>query len=199
MDVRAELSRKLSAKELMLSNCSVGEDSWESLGLQGDPTSPSWRKSVLNIHWKDWGWNWNSNILATWCEELTHLKRPWFWEWLKAGGEGDDRGWDGWMASLTQWTRVRVNSGSWWWTEKPGVLRSMGSQKVGHDWETELNWTEHIKENLAFLCALSSGTEDIHAAGQPSPSSFSRALPLPKLQLWAVKHQFPTPSPSPGT
>ena len=68
----------------------------------GDPTSPS-RKSVLNIHWKDWCWSWNSNTLATWCKELNHGKRPWCWEKLKVGGEGDDRGWDGWMASPTQW------------------------------------------------------------------------------------------------
>ena len=70
---------KLSTKESILLKCGVGEDSWESLGLQGDPTSPSWRKSVLNIHWKDWCWTWNSNTLATWWEELTHLKRPWCW------------------------------------------------------------------------------------------------------------------------
>ena len=76
--------------------------------------------------------------LATWCEELTHLKRPWGWERLRAG-EGDDRGWDGWMASPTQWTWFWVNSVSWWWTGRPGVLRLMGSQKVGHDWATELN------------------------------------------------------------
>ena len=69
----------------------------------------------------------------------THWKRPWCWERLKAG-EGDDRGWDGWMASPTQWTWVWVDSGSWWWTGKPGVLRFMGSQKVGHDWVTELYW-----------------------------------------------------------
>ena len=116
----------------------VGEDSWESLGVQGDPTSPSWRRLVLNVHWKDWCWSWNSNILATSWEELTHWKRPWCWEILKAGGEGDDRGWDGWMASLTQWTWVWVNSESWWWSGKPGVLKPMGSQKVGHDWATEL-------------------------------------------------------------
>ena len=79
------------------------------------------------------------NTLATWCEELTHLKRPWCWERLKAGGEVDDRGWDGWMASLTQWTWVWVNSGSWWWTGRPGVLQSMVSQRVRHDWVTELN------------------------------------------------------------
>ena len=60
-------------------------------------------------------------VLATWCEELTHWKRPWCWARLKAGGEGDDRGWDDWMAPQTQWTWVWVNSGSWWWTGKPGV------------------------------------------------------------------------------
>ena len=59
---------------------------------------------------------------------------------IGAGGEGDDRGWDGWMASLTQWTWVWVNSGSWWWTGRPGMLRFMGSQRVGHDWVIELNW-----------------------------------------------------------
>ena len=66
----------------------------------------------------------------------------WCWEGLGAGGEGDDGGWDGWMASLTWWTWVWVNSGSWWWTGRPGVLQFMGSQIVGHDWVTELNWTE---------------------------------------------------------
>ena len=100
----------------------VGEDSWESLGLQRDLTSPSWRRSVLGVHWKDWCWSWSSNTLATWCEELTHLKRPWCWERLREGGEGDDRGWDSWMASPTQWTWVWVNCGSWWWTGKPGAV-----------------------------------------------------------------------------
>ena len=77
----------------MLLNCGVGEDSWESPGLQGDQTSPSERKSVLNIHWKDWCWKWSSNSLATWCEELTHWKRPWCWERLKAGEEDDRMRW----------------------------------------------------------------------------------------------------------
>ena len=123
----------------MLLNWGVGEDSWECLGLQGDPTSPSWRRSVLGVHWKDWCWSWNSNTLATWCKELTHWKRPWCWERLGAG-EGDDRGWDGRMVSPTQWTWVWVDSGSWWWTGRPGVLLFMGSQRVGHNWETELTW-----------------------------------------------------------
>ena len=93
-----------------------------------------------NQSWKDWCWSWNSNTLVTWCEELTHWKRPWSWERLKAGGEGDDRGWDGWMASPTQWTWVFVSSRSWWWTGKPDILQSMGSQRVGHEWATELSW-----------------------------------------------------------
>ena len=75
--------------------------------------------------------------LAIWWEELTHWKRPWCSERLKAGGEGNDRGWDGWMASPTQWTWVWASSGSWWRTGKPGVLQSMGSQRVGQDWATE--------------------------------------------------------------
>ena len=72
---------------------------------------------------------------------LMHLKRPWCWERLKAG-EGANRGWDGWMASLTQWAWVWVNSGSWWWTGRPGVLWFMKSQRVGHDRATGLDWTE---------------------------------------------------------
>ena len=92
----------------------LGEDFWESLGQKGHPASPSWRKSVLTIHWKNWCWSWNLNTLVTWCKELTQLKRPWCWERLRAGGEGDDRGWDGWMASPIQWTWVWASSRSWW-------------------------------------------------------------------------------------
>ena len=116
----------------------TGEDSWEFLGQKRDQTSQSQRKSTLNIHWKDWCWSWSSNILATWCQELIHWKRPWCWEILKAGGEGDDRGRNGWIASLTQWTWVWASSGSWWWTGKPNMLQSMGLQS-----QTQLsNWTE---------------------------------------------------------
>ena len=122
-----------------------GEDSWESLGLQGDPTSPSPKKSILNIHWKDWCWSWNANSLATWCEELNHWKNPWWWENLKAG-EGNDRRGDCWMASQT-W--VWVNSGSWWWTRRCGVLQSIGSQRVGHDWAT--NWTNWSNIGLSHI------------------------------------------------
>ena len=91
--------------------------------------------------------------LATWCEELSHLKRPWCWKRLNSGREGDYRGWDGWMASPTWWTWVWVSSGSWWWTGKPGVLQSMGSQRVGHD----SDWTElrFFVFPLGFRCSLS--------------------------------------------
>ena len=78
--------------------------------------------------------------LATWCEELTHLKKLWCSEGLGARGEGDDWGWDGWMASLTRWTRVWVNSGSCWWTGRPGMLRFMGLQRVRYDWATSLSF-----------------------------------------------------------
>ena len=156
MDVRVGLWRKLSAEELMLFNCGIGEDSWESLGLQGDPTSPSIRRSVLGVLWKDWCWSWNSSTLATSCKELTHWKIPWCWEGLGAGGEGDDRGWDCWMTSSTRWTWVWVNSGNWWWTERPGVLQFMGSKRVGHDWVTELNWTVcHRVKTSSFLQLVS--------------------------------------------
>ena len=132
----------------MLLNCGVGEGSWKSIGQQGDKTSQPSRKSTLNIHWKDWCWS--SNTLATWCTESLHWywERPWYWERLRAGGKEDDRGWDGWMASPTQWTWVWVSSGSWWWTGRPGVLQSMRSQRVGHDWPTELNWTEPLPWHL---------------------------------------------------
>ena len=152
MDVRIGLWRELSTEKWMLLNYGVGEDSWESLGLQGDPTSPSYRRSVMGVHWTGWCWSWNSSTLATSCEELTHWKRPWCWEGLGAG-EGDNWGWDGWMASLTRWAWVWVNSGSWWWTGGPGVLPFMGSQRVGHDWATELNWTEY-KWNYALFFLL---------------------------------------------
>ena len=114
------------------------------------PVHPGW--SVLGVHWKDWCWSWNSNALAIWWEELTLLKRPWCWESLRAGGEGDDREWDGWKASLTQWTWVWVKSGSWWWTGRPGVLRFMGSQRVGHYWATELNWTLLFSVSCVLCC-----------------------------------------------
>ena len=120
---------------------------WRRL-LRAPQTARSSNQSILKemgpgCSRKDWCWSWNSNTLATWCEELTHWKRPWCWERLRAGEEGDDGGWDGWMESPTQWTWVWVNSRSWWWTGRPGVLQSMALQRVGHNWVTELNCKKH--------------------------------------------------------
>ena len=135
MDVRVGLWRKLSAEELMV---------W-TVVLEKTLESPLDYKEVQPVHpkgdqsWVFTGcWSWKSNTLATWHEELTHWKRLWCWKGLGAGGEGDDRGWDGWMASPTQWTWVWVNSGSWWWTGRLGMLQFMGSQRVGHDRATSL-------------------------------------------------------------
>ena len=124
----------------MLLNCGIREGPCESLEMQRDQTSQSYRKSTLNIHWKDWCWSWSSNTLATWCEKLTHWKRSWHWARLRAGGEGDDRGLDGWMASSTRGTWVWASSRSWWWTKKPAVLQSMGLQRVEYDRATEVNF-----------------------------------------------------------
>ena len=117
--------------------CGAGEVSWESLGQQRDQTSQYSRKLTLNIHWKNWCWSWSSNTLATWLEEPTNWKRPWCRERLRAWGEVGDRGWDSWMASSIQWTWTWANSGTWWGTGRPGMLQSMGLQRMGHDLATE--------------------------------------------------------------
>ena len=112
--------------------------------------SPLNCREIQPVHPKDQSWVFigrtdveaETSILWPPCEELTHLKRPWCWERLRAGREGDDWGSDDWMASLTQWTWVWVDSGSWWWTGRPGVLQLIESQRVGHDWATKLNWIE---------------------------------------------------------
>ena len=98
----------------------------------------------------DWCWRWSSNTLATWWEELTHWKRSWCWERLRAGGEVDDRGWDGWMASLTQWTWIWTNSKRQWRTEEPGVLQSMRLRQLGtwlSDWISTMGTSYNQKVN----------------------------------------------------
>ena len=105
-------------------------------------------------------WSWNSNTLATWCKKLTHLKRPWCWERLKAGGDRDNREWDGWMESLTQWAWIWVNSRSWWWTGRPGVLQSMGSQRVRQDW---LNWLTDWTDNYSKKAEVHTYTHQLRA------------------------------------
>ena len=120
----------------MLLNCGVEKALESPLDCkESQPVHSKWVQSWVFIGRTDVE---TETPLATWCEELTHLRRPWCWERLRAGGEQDDRGWDGWMASLTQWTWVWVDSSSWWWIGRPGMLQFMESQRVGHDWTTEL-------------------------------------------------------------
>ena len=138
----------------MFLNCAVAKDSRVSLGQQGDQTSQSQRKSVLNFHWKDWCWSWNSNTFTTWCEELTHYKRLWCWARLKTGRKGDDREWDGWMALLTQWTWVWACSRSWRFTGRPGMLQSMGSQRDGQDWMELRILYNFVKYNFINIFVL---------------------------------------------
>ena len=130
----------------MLLNCGAGEDSWESLGLEGRRSNQSiLKKIVLGVHWKDWCWSWNSN---TWPHDT---KNQLIWKDPDFGKiEGRRRGQQRmrWLNGITQqWTWVWVNSQCRWWTGKPGVLRFMGSQRVGHDWDwIELNQTESFQE-----------------------------------------------------
>ena len=144
------------------------------------------KESVLNIHWKDWCWGWSSNTVPTRWEELTHWKRPWCWERLKTGEEGDNRGWDGWMASPTRWTWVWASSGSWQWTGKPGVLQSMGSQS-----RTQLrDWTElYHKEGWApknwcfWIMVLEKTWESLGLPGPVNPKGISPEYSLEGLML----------------
>ena len=127
-------------------------------------------------------WSRNSNILATWYKELTHWKRPWCWERLKVGWDGDGRGWDGWMASPAWWTWVWVNSGSWWWTGKPGVLQSMGSQRVGHDWV--LNWTEEVEGRVGGDRTRSFFCFSLNSFSVLTTSTFQPSSEYRRLLLW---------------
>ena len=148
--MRVGLRRKLSTEELMLLNCGVGEDlrvPWTARRSNQSilkEISPGCLLEGLMLKLK-------LQYFGHLMEELTHWKRLWSWEGLGAGGEGDNWEWDGWMASPTRWTRVWVNSESWWWTGRPGVLWFLGLQRVGHDWATELSWTEVKIMNVVSL------------------------------------------------
>ena len=124
----------------MFLNSAVGEDSWESAldCKEIQPVHPKGSQSWTFIGRTDA----TAETPILWPPDAKnwHLKRPWCWERLKAGEEGDEKGWDAWMASPTQWIWVWINSGSWWWTGRPGMLQSMRSQRVRHNWVTELNW-----------------------------------------------------------
>ena len=109
-------------------------------------------------------------------QKVTHWKRPWCWEGLGAGGKGDDRGWDGLMASPTRWTWVWVNSGSWWWTGRPGVLWFMGSQRVRHKWVTKLNWKEISSVGVRTCCYSSISSSWIPSWEASQVNSFIHSL-----------------------
>ena len=138
----------------MLLNCGVGEDSLESSldCKEIEPVHPKGNQSWIFIGRTDA----ETETPILWPPAKSWVKkRPWFGTRLKAGGEGDDRRWDGWMTSPTQQTWVWVNSRSWWWTGRPGVLRFMGSQRVRHDWAIELNWylinlTQNLETKFHF-------------------------------------------------
>ena len=117
------------------------------------PVNPKGNQPWI-IHWKDWCWSWSSNLLATWCKKPTHWKRPWCWERLRAGGEGEDRGWDGWMASPTQWTWVWAKSERQWRTERSGVLQSMRSQRIRHDLVAKQQWVRVALRTLDLLAIV---------------------------------------------
>ena len=113
----------------MPSNCGAEEDSWKSLGQQGNQTSQSEGWSTLNIQWKGSCWSWSSSILVICCKQETHWKSPWCWERLRAEEEEGIRGLDGWRASPMQWTWTWANSRRWWGTGRPGVLLSMSNKE----------------------------------------------------------------------
>ena len=121
------------------------------------------------IKQKIWCWSWNSNTLATSCEELTHWKRPWCWEGLRAGGEGDDREWDGWMASPTRWAWVWINSWSWWWTGRHATIHGVAKSWTQlSDW-TELNYSHYVARCIPRTHPIS-GSSDLWITSPNSPS-----------------------------
>ena len=147
----------------MLLNCDIGEDSW--LPWSARRSNQSILKEINpEYSLKDWCRSWSSTTLAPdakswpWCEELTDWKRSWCWERLKARRDGDDRGWDGWMASPTQWTWVWASSRRWWRTGKPGVLQSMGGK--------ELDSTEWLN-NMGLSCCMLDFSLHLHGLSCP--------------------------------
>ena len=119
--------------------------------------------------------------------KLTHLKKPWCWERLKAWGEGDDRGWGGWMSSLTQWTWVWINSRSWWWTGRPGLLHSMVLRRVRHDWATQLSWTELNSKGNRDCSLKRTASWKKHQLGNRRTRSWSLILSFINSVCYSVK------------
>ena len=181
----------------MLLNCGVGEGSWESLGQQGDQASQSKRKSVLNIHWKDWYWSWNSNTLETRCGELTHLKRPWCCERLRAGGKGDDR----WLDGITDTMDVGLGG------LQELVMDREAWRAVVHGitegWTRLSDWTEmNIKINDKLLLSMFSCWKLLGMRSfilEVRSVQFSHSVVSNSLPPHGLQHtRLPCPSPTPG-
>ena len=187
MDVRVGLSAK---EDWVLKNwCYLTARYWRRLLRVHWTTSRSsqaiLKESVLNVHWKDWCWSWSSNPLTTWYEELTHLKRPRYWKRLKAGGEVDNRGWDGWMASPTQWIWVWVSSRSWWWTGKSGMLQSLRSPRVRHDLAIEQ------QQQGSSLVSIPLGGLFRPIPPSPTPKPWLGAFSISQNPLWLLASYNP--------
>ena len=165
MDVWVRLSRRLSTEELMLLNFDAGEDLWEPLGQQGDQISQSWRKSTLDIHWKDWCWS--ANTLTTWCEEPTHWKRLWCWERLRAWA-GNDRGWDGWMAPLLNGHGFEQTPGD---SEGQGGLACCSPGLQSQTWLSD--WATRETEERVLSDGFSVEEDSLQVSGCRRPAGFS--------------------------
>ena len=174
----------------MLLNCGAGEDSWESLGLQGKSSQSILKEICPECPLEELMLKLKLQYFGHLSEELTHWERPWWWERLKVGGEEYRREWDGWMASPTLWTWVLASSGSWWRTGKPGVLQSVESQRVGHNW-TELTANLQCCDSFRWTAkGLSHTYTCIHS---PSNSLWIVVQLLSCVRLfatpWAAEHQ----------
>ena len=143
--------------------------------------------NVSNGFWVIVGVLMHSQSNSTWCEELTHLKRPWCWERLRAGGEEDDRGWDGWMIPPAEWTWDWVDSRNWWWTGRPGVLRFMGLQRV----RRLSNWTELMKFQIfetwkLKICKYSASHPNFSLFATPRVQFISKSYLLHRENIFSL-------------
>ena len=177
--------------------CSCAASQGCNIGPHSDAQAPSWHveSRLFSFVWINlWQFLDDLGRVEEACKELTHWKRLWCWEGLGAGGEGDDRGWDGWMASQTRWTWVWVNSGSWWWTGRPGALRFMGSQRVRHDWATELDWIEEVPEWGCPQQLLESPIEFSSFHARALPGKLGSSVPPWNLQTPGIQPPGPPTS-----
>ena len=160
----------------MLLNCGIGEDSWKSLWTARRSNQSTLKNIRPECSLERLMLKLKLQYFSHLMQRTAYWKRRWCWERLKVRGEEDNRGWDGWMASPTQWTWVWVSSRSWWWTGKPGVLQSVRSQRVRHDWATELNWLPSLKLYSTFPCKVVGKVSDCNVGDLVSISGSRRSL-----------------------